>query len=202
MKILKLSCALLMSVWISSAQASLMLNVDNGILEGATDVLIGSTLYDVEFLDGTCIALFDGCDASNDFLFNTNASANMASVALMDMVFLDGVDGMFDSNVGSIRGCGTNSIVCFVITPHSMSSTMVFFNDAQNWINESRDSVDGGDIFKTTDTGLSAIQTWAVWTLAADRGPNIDATVPEPSTVILLLLGLAGLSCSRYRKHS
>ena len=53
-----------------------------GILTGATDVDVDGTLYDVQFLDGSCISLFDGCDnATDDFAFTTNADALVAAQA-------------------------------------------------------------------------------------------------------------------------
>jgi hypothetical protein len=49
---------------------------------GASDVLVDGSLYDVQFLDGTCIDLYDGCDEVSDFTFQTSASAVLASQAL------------------------------------------------------------------------------------------------------------------------
>jgi opacity protein-like surface antigen len=46
----------------SSAQAA-TLDVVGGQLHGAFGVDVNGSLYDVEFLGGTCIELFDGCDA-------------------------------------------------------------------------------------------------------------------------------------------
>jgi len=41
--------------------------VNGGQLEGATGVDVGGTLYDVEFLDGTCVTLYMGCDSVDGF---------------------------------------------------------------------------------------------------------------------------------------
>jgi hypothetical protein len=43
------------------------LNASGGQILGASGVDVGGTLYDVEFLDGTCIALFSGCDEVSDY---------------------------------------------------------------------------------------------------------------------------------------
>ena len=60
----------------SPADAATLLVNGSGILLGAEGVNVGGTLYDVEFVDGTCIALFDGCDlAADDFTFTTQAAA-------------------------------------------------------------------------------------------------------------------------------
>jgi hypothetical protein len=39
----------------------------NGNLIGASNVLVGSIPYDVQFLDGTCIDLYDGCQPTPYF---------------------------------------------------------------------------------------------------------------------------------------
>ncbi len=65
----------------SGAQAA-TLNVIGGQLHGAFDVNVGGSLYDVEFVDGTCIALYGGCDEASDFTFQTCASAQLAAHVL------------------------------------------------------------------------------------------------------------------------
>ena len=43
----------------------------------------------VEFVDGTCFILFDGCDDVSDFQFQSGEHAEAASSALMESVFID-----------------------------------------------------------------------------------------------------------------
>jgi hypothetical protein len=81
------------------------INVVGGQLMGASGVLVDGNLYGVQFLDGTCIDLFNGCDDVSDFTFQTEASATLASQALLDQVFLDGVDGAVDSLPSLTNGC-------------------------------------------------------------------------------------------------
>ncbi len=79
---------------VTSVHASALLVVSGGILTGAKGVDVGGTLYDVEFMDGTCVALFNGCDnPATDLTFTTQADALAASQALLDQVFLDGGPG-------------------------------------------------------------------------------------------------------------
>ncbi len=92
------------------------LNVSGGQLLGASNVFVGGNLYDVAFVDGTCIALFNGCDSAADFTFTTQADALAASQALLDQVFLDGGAGAFDSLPAITNGCTSNG-VCDVFTP-------------------------------------------------------------------------------------
>ncbi len=55
--------------WMAGGAQAATLDIVGGILHGASGVDVGGTLYDVEFLDGTCIVLFNGCDQSSDFTF-------------------------------------------------------------------------------------------------------------------------------------
>ena len=82
---------------------------------GASGVDVGGTLYNVEFLDGTCVDLYNGCDEASDFTFTTQAEARQANQALLDQVFLYGVLGDFDSNSGLTAHCGGSS-TCKVLT--------------------------------------------------------------------------------------
>src|SRR6476646_4971763 len=87
-----------------SATAALLLNfptsvsattqiVSGGKLTGATSVDVNGTLYDVEFLDGSCITVFGGCDSVSDLAFNTDGDASAAAQALLDQVFT----GIYDT---------------------------------------------------------------------------------------------------------
>ena len=82
----------------------------NGILQGATGVTVGGALYDVELLNGSCPALFSGCDAASDFQFQTSGAATLAAQALLDQVFLDGPQGMFDSLPLMNSGCAALTV--------------------------------------------------------------------------------------------
>jgi len=87
------------------AAAAVLLVNGSGQLTGATGVDVGGTLYDVTFVDGTCAALFDGCNEISDFDFSDQATAEAAGQALFDQVFIDGLPGNFDSNSGLTFGC-------------------------------------------------------------------------------------------------
>ena len=108
------------------AQAA-TLNVIDGQLHGASGVLVDGSLYDVQFLDGTCIDLYNGCTDVSDFTFPTSASAILASQALLDQVFLDGVDGQFDSAPSLTNGCFIDPAACNVATPFAFSDLFPFF---------------------------------------------------------------------------
>ena len=106
------------------------LQVDNGLLAGATGVDVGGTLYDVRFVDGTCEALFADCDAPGDFPFPSDEEARgafqgepprdaeirVALEALSTQVFLDTAAGQFDSDPGLTVGCAPGS--CNIAVPY------------------------------------------------------------------------------------
>ena len=119
----KLVLAVVLVLMTSGAQAA-TLNVVNGQLMGASDVLVDGYLYDVQFLDGSCIDLYNGCDDVSDFTFQTGADAALASHALLDQVFLDVSSGSFDGVPSLTAGCHSVNGPCRVLTPIYVRGTV------------------------------------------------------------------------------
>jgi hypothetical protein len=88
----------------ASASAATLNVSGGGQLLGASGVIVDGSSYNVELLDGTCIDLYNGCDSFSDFTFQNEAGVVLASQALLDQVFLDGVSGPFDQDAGLTNG--------------------------------------------------------------------------------------------------
>ena len=200
-----------------STSYALMLDIRNGELFGAFDVNVNGTLYDVSFQDGTCIALYNGCDENTDFPFtnlsnlNDGALIGAAMRALLDQVFLDSPLGNFDSQPALTNGCFVAG-GCQINTPlwvntgsGAVGITLAFNHrniiDAQVG---SADHIGAGGGSRTFDTTHPFQQfdqnVYAVWSPSATPPPPNPAPVPEPSTLLLMGSGLAGLIGWQYRK--
>lgn len=186
----------------TSGASAATLNVSGGQLLGASGVIVDGSSYNVQFLDGTCIALYHGCDDVSDFTFQTAVAAREASQALLDQVFLDGAFA-FDSQPELTRGCELNLFkLCFILTPHreglGSSSWVHSVPAATNSSPAAPHATDGVHhgvpMFRHLPTSVGTpfhrLFAFAVWT-----------PVPEPGTAVLIGLGLLGLSF-RHRRES
>jgi len=174
----------------ASSTTAATLNVVGGQLLGASGVIVGGSSYDVAFIDGTCIALYNGCDSISDFTFQSHDAAVLASQALLDQVFLDVGAGVFDSVPNLTTGCEADPVECRAMTPYEASSTSLLVSVAHNTVNPSQDAAFTNFFDRFHDTsGVYTFETYAVWT-----------PTPEPGTAVLVALGLAGLSGRRRRE--
>jgi hypothetical protein len=172
---------------LAESASAATLNVVGGQLVGASGVEIGGTLYDVEFVEGTCTDLFSGCDAISDFTFEAEADAEAASQALLDQVFADGALGSFDTDPEATSGC-EDSQLCRVFTPYAPYSAVQTYLEAAingDGVNFA-DATQGFVITNTSDTSGNPIGVYASW-----------SAVPEPADALLLATGLLGLAVRR-----
>ena len=99
-----------------------------GYLIGATGVEVSGTLYDVEFIDGSCIGLFSGCDEASDFAFTTQAAALVAAQVLLDTVFV----GFFDETPYATVTCEPYIFPCDAYIPYARTGTSAEIVEAHN----------------------------------------------------------------------
>ena len=207
-------CLFALPLICTQVQAAPILQVQDGILTGAKHVSIFGTFtgitsyYDVEFLDGTCAAVFSGC---NNFYFGLNynyspaLAAKEASQALLDQVFINrGAGKLYDDNPTLTRGC-SDLYLCEVMTPNQRSNYqgVTFISRALNYSltphefygNVSDATLEQGfdnmfvDVFDFT---WAPNLTWARWTPSMPNNTPEPTSVPEPGMLPLLSLGLVG----------
>ena len=188
-----LFCGLLIATM--SAHA-LMLNVVDGQLAGASGVRVGDTLYEVEFVDGSCIELFGGCDnATDDFAFTTSDDALVALEALAAQVIVDVGAGDFDSDPSLTTGCSFSGL-CELHVPFGVTFVTPSFDFANTAVFLNSNDVDVALISEINRSFSTDGQLSLVFVRFSDPSP-----VPIPAALPLFLSGLAGLGVMRRRKR-
>ena len=187
------------------------LDIVGGQLMGASDVEVDGALYDVQFLEGSCIELYGGCDENSDFApMQDFATVEKALAALGAQVFVDtGVAGQeFSTNSNLTNGCNDASQGCWVRTPFSLfphSDPVGFINLGlgRNYSNPVY-QVDSApsQAFRNDDTSNSPIYVYAVWTAVAEPEPVPALPLPGIALLVASLLGVGAGSLRRSRRAS
>jgi hypothetical protein len=177
----------LLGLSVSSANAAtyVLAEAFGSELQGANGVIVNGLSYNVEFVDGSCISLFDECNDVSDFTFNTAADADAASQALLDQVF--NLFDIYDTTPSLMRGIFNN--YGFVWTPYGMSgSNAVRVDSIVNYGGNTTDtnscSIGACSLAITNDLS-SGFDTYAKWTQVS--------AVPIPAAVWLFGTGILGL---------
>ena len=188
-----LAAALLAAGGLSTEAAAVMLQVDaSGQLTGALGVEVDGALYDVEFVEGTCLELFPPCFFTSPFIFGTLEAATAAAQALLDTVFLDGPAGSFDSDPGLTAGCDTGLGACGALVPFDVVSLtgVSFAVRLALALNTSGDDETSFTFFEIGFGGDDSREFPAgVWARFSEA-----ALVPEPSALALWAGGLTPLA--------
>lgn len=166
----------------SSATPVLHINND-GILVGATQILVEGKLFDVQFRDGECGGIDHLCDYPSNFMFKTSLSARAASQALLDQIFL----GVYDTDYALTNGCQNlieDRFMCAILTPYdSVSIDPYIFIHTEAVFNATTNSLQSFGLLGTDSTKtIWDYTTYAIWTECID--------VPEPHPIPLVILSL------------
>lgn len=178
----------------ANAQAAPTLLVDgSGRLIGADAVDVGGTLWNVRFVDDTCVALFSGCDAVTEFAFTFDGALE-ASAALLAQVFVDTAEGQFDSNPALTAGCAPNPLtLCRVFTPTGIRVPAVVV-ESQVTLNFMSEPLDLASPFVAVHLANAILEpfeeiTYAVW------------SIPLPGRLSFLGLGLLAMVSGNRRRR-
>lgn len=173
----------------SHVSAALIIGSD-GQLNGATNINVNGKLYNVEFIDGSCFDLFEGCDEPSDFSFNTPDNADAATLALLQQVFANPLVS-FQPTI--VRGCESTA-QCNVLTPFEVGNASAIVDSSYLNITPNFQSLSGYSSLRAADNTLViASATYARWK---------SVPVSEPSTVLIWGLGLIALVSRRFKKQA
>jgi hypothetical protein len=198
MKVFKVICALFILGFVSVSHAAVIFITENDAsnnvtsLLGADNVEVNGLFYNVRFLDGTCIALFNDCDDPSDFFFTSKPDANTAAWSVLAQVFNDRT--IFGEFPGLTNGCESGS-ACGIITPFFKD-----FNQVVGVVAFNRPLLGAKDGISVIRRGVGYDLTpktsfvYAVWS------EPVEASAP--GTAMVLLMGIAGLIVSQRRKQA
>lgn len=163
------------------ASASIIHTVEDGLLIGATGVVVDDVSYDVRFTNGTCFDLFEGCNGMGSFFWSTEADANNAMTALRDQVFINTPLYDFDSNHRLTSGCETASRqYCDIRMPYKLFTPADGLIRYQAMVLTNYASF--SDVVRPIGVAFPRspiydYDTWAVWS------ESTVINVPIPSTI-------------------
>ncbi len=181
---LKTLAAAVVAMGAHQAIAAPILQYNNTYLTGATDVQVGSSLFDVAFVAGSCSEVFGvDCVASNSntathtFTFRSEKAAIAADQALIN-----------ELGTTALNGPIVHNNVAEIATPFEVID---------------RNSVRTETILLTKNLSLTALRedisydqnvAYAVWTAQSTN-------VPEPASAPILLIGATALAVARRRRR-
>jgi hypothetical protein len=191
---LLITLTLLISMLFTTKEVSAtpILIESSGNLMGATGVYVNGSLFDVSFVDGSCISLYGGCNEVTDFVFTSQTMADAAGAALLSQV----LNGAADTNISLVNGIEKAFSVSVIGSFYwNLASNTFKQSSISNNVFDSLDAVQTTWSFGAANRDTTLQNTWtiAVWTAHE---------VPEPTTLAIFTLGLMGLAVRRFKKQS
>lgn len=171
----------------SSARAADLI-ISDGEVIGATGVMVLGQTYDVSFVDGSCIDVFDPCtDAALDFPFDL-ADSLAASEALRDVINATPSPRPLPD---SYRGCSDSG--CTIKTPGALVAADDVLAYAAAIGSSGQSNLSSDQVGRSYD---DIARTYAVWTAV----PSVPLLSPLALSALMpgLLVGL-GLAALRKR---
>jgi len=155
----------------------------SGILTGVDGVVVDGSNYNVTFVAGSCISVFNGCTSNSDFTFGESGAYD-ASSALVSILSGGYVNSAFPS--GIVDGASQSDNI---LTPYGISCSQVcVFNavvEPSSSFGPAAYSVPSSSIIYSDGSATA----YAVW------------SVPEPWTIMLFGAGLLGLGFIYRRRN-
>ena len=182
---------LLLCVSLGANSADLVID-GSGQLLGATDVDVGGTLYDVQFVEGSCNSLFNNCI---EFAFTSLANTTVASEALLDQVLV----GVFDFDPTLTYGIEqTNGpFLGQIWTPYSLVGAHVLYSGIQN--GNGSDTVFNTQISAVHSTADREISVYAMWTVSGST--LAEGNVPMMPFLLTAFLSLTLIAIGSKKSH-
>ena len=177
--------------------ATLVTDID-GKLMGVDGIDVNGTMYDVDFVEGSCYTLFAPCLTDDVFTFNINEAVD-ASWALKNQVFEIPEWSFYDSMLTMTNGCEGALFSCTIFTPYSagadnMGNAMFVNGDG---LFDFNNVTTCGNCYKADNTADMPGAVYAIWEEVGGPSP-----VPVPAAVWLFGSGLLGLVGFARRKKS
>lgn len=179
-----------------TSKANVIYDIQNGALIGASGININGELYSVTFGD-SCASMFGGCNSAL-FDFTTQQGAVAALNALFEQVLVDnvsvgGIVYNFDTHPELVQSCDLVGVAfCEIWVPYQVSNGLV----TSAWhVNTGTDDHVGSNDWSGPITYGDGMPY-----MAFTNFEKVAASVPEPGSLALLGIGIAGLGLIRRKQ--
>jgi hypothetical protein len=173
------------------AQAGPILQVSGGILDGIDGVVVDGSTYNVTFVQGSCVSVFSGCTSTSDFPFGASGTEDATS-ALESILSGGIVNASFPNGIVNEAFVGAANAYDDLFTPYAVSNGLVtgYYTN-----------VDVGAAQVPLTYGVQSASSYGTnYGLAYAAWASAPASVPEPSSLMLMSVGMASLAGMIRRK--